>query len=124
MRISTVPAWQRLLWPAVLNLLVIPQFAVAAEPLVFEAGTPIASALDQLRQRGLRVLYSSALVPADLLTSSRVSGDDEQALAVAILAPHGMGLRPLGSGVLGVVELRGAPPWWIPCRPSGTTEAS
>lgn len=92
----------------VLTALLAAMPATAAEPIRIEAETAVAAALDELRRHGARIVYSSALVPASLRVARSVTGDDALAVARAILAPHGLELRSLGSGVYGVVASRSA----------------
>src|SRR5688572_26622324 len=88
----------------------------AAELLSLKGGTPLTVALEHLRVHGLRVVYSSELVPRTLLVDQSVSGSDPAGLARAVLKPHGLGLRPLGSGVLGIVQTRSGPRWVLTGR--------
>lgn len=90
----------------VLTALLAAAPAHAAEPIRIEAGTPVAEALDELRGRGARIVYSSALVPYSLRVARTVSGSDALDLARNILAPHGLELRALGASVFGVVAAR------------------
>ena len=78
--------------------------AGAADLLLLRAGTPLDQSLEQLRHAGLRLVYSSVLVTPSLQLHADVSGDDPIALAREVLRPHGLRLRPLGSGLLAVVS--------------------
>ncbi|MEZ5499116.1 MAG: TonB-dependent receptor [Steroidobacteraceae bacterium] len=101
---------------ATLIALLLASGAHAASPIAIEAGTRIATALDALRERGLRLVYSDALVPARLEVLRAVSGSDAERVASELLGPHGLTLRRLSGGVVAVVMDRGGPRWSVTGR--------
>jgi hypothetical protein len=80
--------------------------AIAAEPFVLTPGMSVEQALEALRAAGLQLVYSSAMVPPALQVRDRVSGSDPAVVARELLAPHGLRLRPISSGLLAVVAVR------------------
>jgi outer membrane receptor protein involved in Fe transport len=88
--------------PAVL-LLLCAWGAQAAQSFVLQQGVPLEHALEQLRASGLRLVYSSVMVPSHLTVMTEVRGDDPVAVARQLLRPHGLRLRSLGAGLLAVV---------------------
>jgi outer membrane receptor protein involved in Fe transport len=88
---------------ALLLLLLGAGNAMAADRLVLRAGVPVEQALEQLRAAGLKLVYSSVMVPAALTVVAEMHGDDPVALARDVLRPHGLRLRALGSGLYAVV---------------------
>jgi hypothetical protein len=88
---------------ALLLLLLSAGHCMAADRLVLRAGVPVEQALEQLRAAGLKLVYSSVMVPATLIVAVDLHGDDPVALARDILRPHGLRLRALGSGLYAVV---------------------
>ncbi|HEX6974354.1 MAG TPA: TonB-dependent receptor [Vicinamibacterales bacterium] len=63
------------------------------------AGRPLADVLHDLNRRGLRIVFSSTLVPATLRVSSEPSGTPREILD-QVLRPHGLYARPGAQGVL------------------------
>jgi outer membrane receptor protein involved in Fe transport len=89
-----------------LVLLLLPLIAgnaLAADRFVLRAGLQVEQALEQLRAGGLKLVYSSALVSATLVIGSEMRGDDPVEVARALLKPHGLRLRALGTGLYAVV---------------------
>jgi hypothetical protein len=80
-------------------------------------GQSLTAALEELRSRGLRLIFSSVLVRPGLTVNVDVSAADSAAetpeeLARRILAPHGLTLEPVRPGLYSVVKLTSdtAPP--------------
>jgi hypothetical protein len=70
-------------------------------------GQSVNAALEELRSRGLRLIFSSVLVRPDLTVNVDVSATDAEApegLARRILAPHGLTLEPVRAGLFAVVK--------------------
>src|SRR3954466_13185073 len=63
------------------------------------AGRPLVEVLQDLNRRGLRIVFSSSLVPAALRVSSEPSGTPREILD-QVLRPHGLYARPGAQGVL------------------------
>ncbi len=67
------------------------------------AGRPVADVLQDLRTAGLRILFSSDLVPGTLRVKSEPTGEDPRKIALQILAPHGLTVEDGPRGTLLVV---------------------
>ena len=63
------------------------------------AGRPLVEVLQDLNRRGLRIVFSTSLVPAALRVSSEPSGTPRDMLD-QVLRPHGLQARPGPQGVL------------------------
>lgn len=61
-------------------------------------------ALDELKESGLRLIYSSALVTEDMEVGARPSSDSPRQVLTEILAPHGLVARAGPGGRLVVVR--------------------
>ncbi len=96
--------------------------ATAADAQIIPAGVPVTEALTQLRDRGLKLIYSTALVDPSMQVSAEVSAGDVQRAAREILAPHGLTLRLLGSGVYGVVARSSGLTWTLNGRVIGAED--
>ncbi len=74
-------------------------------------GQSLTAALEELRSRGLRLIFSSVLVRPELTVNVDVSAVDAQtsasreALARRILSPHGLTLEPIRPGLYSVVKM-------------------
>ena len=79
--------------------LMVSLLAGSALPLVHAgesaalAGKPLHSALDELRQSGLELVYSTALVTADMRVLTEPESQDLVEIALEILLPHGLDLK-------------------------------
>lgn len=71
------------------------------------AGQPVIAVLAGLERAGVRILYSSELVPGNLRVLAEPTATGGIELAREVLAPHGLMLQPAGADVWAVVE---APP--------------
>ncbi|MEJ0037077.1 MAG: TonB-dependent receptor [Gammaproteobacteria bacterium] len=77
-------------------------------------GQSLTAALEELRSRGLRLIFSSVLVRPELTVNVDVSAADAgeaqsaENLARRILAPHGLTLEPVRSGLYSVVRMTAA----------------
>jgi TonB dependent receptor/Carboxypeptidase regulatory-like domain len=109
---------------ALLGLLLVAGETLAAERFVLLRGMPLAQALGQLNEGGMRLVYSSVMVPPTLLLANNARGNDAMALAREILQPHGLRLRPLGAGLFAVVAIHGASSSLAERRISGSVRNS
>lgn len=82
----------------------------AAEPRTAYAGRPVAEVLDELRDTGLALAWSSRLVTFDLVIDDEPIATNSLDLAVEILAPHGLTLRSDAGVYLVVREETAEPP--------------
>lgn len=75
------------------------------------SGQSLTAALEELRARGLRLIYSSVLVRPDLTVNVGLSAvetgeaQSPEGLARRILAPHGLTLEPIRAGLYSVVRM-------------------
>lgn len=71
-------------------------------------GQSLTAALEELRSRGLRLIFSSGLVRPDLAVNVDVgaaeASEAPESLARRILAPHGLALEPVRAGLFAVVK--------------------
>src|SRR5688572_16130873 len=63
------------------------------------AGRPLIEVLQDLNRRGLRIVFSTSLVPATLRVSAEPSGTPREILD-QVLRPHGLHAQPGAQGVL------------------------
>src|SRR3954471_14076958 len=77
----------------------IPVAAQEGRDAPLYAGRPLVDVLQDLNRRGLRIGFSSTLVPAPLRVSSEPSGTPREILD-QVLRPHGLYARPGAQGVL------------------------
>src|SRR3954449_43972 len=63
------------------------------------AGRPLVEVLQDLNRRGLRIVFSTSLVPAALRVSAEPVGTPREILD-QVLRPHGLYARPGAQGVL------------------------
>ena len=63
------------------------------------AGRPLVDVLQDLNRRGLRIVFSTSLVPATLRVSAEPAGTPREILD-QVLRPHGLYARPGAQGVL------------------------
>lgn len=82
-----------------LLLLVVLAFAHAAE-----VGEPLGRVLEQLAKSGLNIVYSTALVTADMRVLEAPQPGPLVEIARRILAPHGLALEPVQPGSFVVVR--------------------
>lgn len=86
-----------------------------------EKGEPLASALEELRGSGLRLIFSSALIHPDLLVEVDPGTGSAEEVARRILEPHGLTLDAIRPGVFSVVRgadpVAGAVPGQAPGKP-------
>lgn len=81
------------------------------------SGEPLAQALRELRQAGLALIFSSALIdPAFTVNVDPGAGTPEE-IARRILAPYGLGLNPVNPGLFAVIKL----PPEAPVPPTNST---
>lgn len=99
MRISRVAA---ALCTAALLLLGAPARGV-------ERGESLVGALEELRTAGLRLVFSSALVGAELRVDVEPGGGRPEEIARRILAPHGLALHEVQPGLFAVVRVGPTP---------------
>jgi hypothetical protein len=77
----------------------IPVAAQESRAAPLYAGRPLVDVLHDLHRRGLRIVFSSSLVPAALRVSTEPSGTPREILE-QVLRPHGLSARPGPQGVL------------------------
>ena len=77
----------------------IPLTAQESRDAPLYAGRPLVDVLHDLNRRGLRIVFSTSLVPATLRVSSEPSGTPRDILD-QVLRPHGLYGRPGPQGVL------------------------
>src|SRR5688500_19648766 len=87
----------------VLLLLAIPLCAAIGP------GMPLSKALQELRARGLDVVFSSAVVTSSMYVRAAPTSEDPHAILRELLEPHGLGVIEARSGVLIVVRSSRAP---------------
>src|SRR3954468_13749800 len=63
------------------------------------AGRPLVDVLQDLNRRGLRIVFSTSLVPVTLRVSTEPAGTPREILD-QVLRPHGLHARPGAQGVL------------------------
>ena len=68
------------------------------------AGRPLLEALQALRDRGLRLIYSSDVVTPDMIVTHQPSGRRRRTVLDALLAPHGLEVREGPGGTLLIVR--------------------
>jgi hypothetical protein len=69
-----------------------------------ERGQPLAAALEELRTRGLQLIFSSALIGADAIVDVDPGTGAPEDVARRILASHGLTLDPIRPGLFAVVK--------------------
>ena len=67
-------------------------------------GESLVSALETLRAQGLQLIFSSALIGADLAVDVEPGAGSPEEIARRILAPHGLTLDPIRPGLFAVVK--------------------
>jgi hypothetical protein len=77
----------------------IPLAAQESRDAPLYAGRPLVDVLQDLNRRGLRIVFSTSLVPVTLRVSSEPSGTPRDILD-QVLRPHGLYARPGPQGVL------------------------
>jgi outer membrane receptor protein involved in Fe transport len=90
-----------------------PEHVSAAERTF--VGASVGDVLDSLRTQGLMFIYNTELVPPGLRIRSEPQARAGLALAVEVLAEHGLGVARVTSGVYAVTAVRRDPP---PERPA------
>lgn len=88
--------------------LILPPCAQAAEPV--KAAHTVESLLEALRSSGIEVIYSSSLVPPDLVAPDPVADTDPLIAARRALAYHGLELREIAPGRFVVAKSPQPPP--------------
>lgn len=83
------------------------------------AGRPLVDVLQDLNRRGLRIVFSTSLVPATLRVSSEPSGTPLDILD-QVLRPHGLYARPGVQGLLIVTRAPKRRDDAAPAKPSGS----
>jgi hypothetical protein len=68
------------------------------------AGRPLADALQMLQQRGLPIVYSSAVVTAAMVVSAEPRATDRRRLRDELLRPHQLEAKPGPGGILQIVR--------------------
>jgi outer membrane receptor protein involved in Fe transport len=69
-------------------------------------GRPLVDVMEELQKGGLRLIYNTQLVPAELrVTLEPAANADPVQMLAAMLEPHGLGLSRVGEDVYAVVAL-------------------
>ena len=76
----------------------------AAEAKDFRAGMPLTEALLELQARGLKLVFSSAVVRAEMTVRSKPTSPDPRSILDELLAPHGLAVQEAPGGVLVVIS--------------------
>jgi hypothetical protein len=100
----------------------IPAAAQEGRDAPVYAGRPLVDVLHDLNRRGLRIVFSSNLVPAALRVSSEPSGTPREILD-QVLRPHGLYARPGVQGVLIVARASRARGDAAPATPARVARA-
>ena len=79
----------------------------ARDEAVGFAGHPVSEALDALAARGLRIVYTSALVPPEMEVATEPRSREPRRILDEILAPHGLTVQEGPGGILVVVARPG-----------------
>jgi TonB dependent receptor/Carboxypeptidase regulatory-like domain len=104
----------------VLMLLTLPVSALAQERTSY-AGMRLADALQAMRALGLRIVFSSKVVPFDMRVPAEPRGAAPREQLDELLAPHGLQVREGAGGTLQIVRV--APSSKRPApKPHGTIE--
>jgi hypothetical protein len=82
-------------------------WAMAGPPY---AGRPLAEVLQDLREQGLNLVYSSETVPASLHVEHEPAGTRPLAILDEVLAPHGLRTKRAGTDTYVIVRAKSAPP--------------
>src|SRR6186997_553065 len=77
----------------------IPLAAQEGSEAPFYAGRPLVEVLQDLNRRGLRIVFSTSLVPMTLRVSAEPAGTPREILD-QVLRPHGLYARPGAQSVL------------------------
>ena len=99
----------------VLMMLILAATSVVAQESRAYKGLPLADVLREMQQLGLRVVFSSAVVPPDLRVATEPHATTPRQQLDELLAPHGLEIRRGPGGTLQVVRARRAP---LPSRSS------
>jgi len=86
---------------------VVPLGAQSNQPRERLAGRPVTEALESLQKRGLRIVYSSAVVTAEMRVNEEPRGATPRAVLDEILAAHGLTIHEGPDRILQIV--RGTP---------------
>ncbi len=74
------------------------------------AGRPLIEALQDLQERGLRVIYSSDVVTAEMIVETEPRGGDLREVLDALLVPHGLQAREGPGGTLLILHVEDVEP--------------
>lgn len=83
--------------------------AVRAQPAAPYAGRSVQSVIDELRESGLPLVYSTNLLPSSLRVAAEPASREPLAVAREVLAPHGLALRESAGSWLVVRAAAAAP---------------
>jgi hypothetical protein len=87
------------------------------------AGRPLAEVLQDLREQGLHLVYSSETVPESLQVAREPAGSTPLAILDEVLAPHRLRAKRAGADTYAIVRARSATPAPGPGVSGGTTAA-
>ena len=96
----------------------IPLAAQESRDAPLYAGRPLVDVLQDLSRRGLRIVFSTTLVPVTLRVASEPSGTPRDILD-QVLRPHGLHARPGAQGVLIVARAPRRRDDAVPAPPAG-----
>ncbi len=105
----------------VLALFLVCFRAASAQAIV--SGQPLGAALEELRRTGLALIFSSALIDPAYRVNVDPGGGTPEEIARRILAPYGLGLKPIRPNLFAVVKLPESPPAVAANVPSGKVAA-
>jgi hypothetical protein len=91
--------------PTVYLVIVLATTGAAGGQSRVYAGRPVVEVLQELQAAGLRILFSSDLVPLTLRVKSEPTARDPRQIAEQILAPHALAIEKGPRGTLLVVAL-------------------
>jgi len=87
------------------------------------AGRPLADVLQDLREQGLHLVFSSETVTGSLRVASEPAGSTPLAILEEVLAPHGLRAKRAGADTYAIVRVKSATPAPRPEIPGGSTAA-
>ena len=77
-----------------------------SDPAVTYAGRPLVDVLRDLNRQGLRIVFSTSLVPASLRVGAEPPGPSPRDVLDQVLRPHGLEVRPGPRDVLVAIDFR------------------
>ncbi len=109
-RLGSCGPFARVALAAVLVLAAVPaQAAGSADPSARFRGRPLIAVLEELRQRGLSLIFSSAVVRPELVVADEPKARDPRAILDQILAPCGLQAENGAQGTILIVPAAPTP---------------